>query len=108
MTDTVITLIVAIFGSNGLFSLIVLAINRHDRKKDKRNEDVEIMRKAIAALSHDSYFRQCRFILAKDEITEEELENHNYLYNAYHSQGLNGTGDRLHQLVLEKPVKPNV
>lgn len=104
MSETVITLIVAIFGSNGLFSVILFLVNRHYSKKDKKNEDLEVMRKAIAALSHDSYFRHCNMLLAKDEITQDELENHNYLYNAYHSQGLNGTGDRLHQLVLEKPV----
>ena len=67
-------------------------------------EDLEIMKNALEALSHDAYFRHCRRILAKDEITEEELENHQYLYKEYHSQGLNGTGDRMHQLVLEKPV----
>lgn len=105
MSDTVITLLIAIFGSNGLFSVIVLLINRHYSKRDKAVEDLNIMREALAALSHDAYFRHCRMVLAKDEITEEELENHQYLYKAYHSQGLNGTGDRMHQLVLEKPVK---
>lgn len=62
----------------------------------------------MKAVAHDAYFRQCRYLLAKDEITEEELENHNYLYKAYKSQGLNGTGDRLHQIVLEKQVLVNV
>lgn len=104
MSTTIITILVAIFGSNGLFSVIVLLINRHYSKQDKAVEDLEIMKNALAALSHDAYFRHCRKILAKDEITEEELENHQYLYKAYHSQGLNGTGDRMHQLVLEKPV----
>lgn len=105
MSDTVITLLIAIFGSNGLFSVIVLLINRHYSKRDKAVEDLTIMKEALEALSHDAYFRHCRMVLAKDEITEEELENHQYLYKAYHSQGLNGTGDRMHELVLEKPVK---
>ena len=118
MSTTIITILVAIFGSNGLFSVIVLLINRHYSKQDKAVEDLTIMKEALEALSHDAYFRHCRRILAKDEITEEELENHQYLYKiteeelenhqylykAYHSQGLNGTGDRMHQLVLEKPV----
>lgn len=104
MNETVVTLIMAIFGSNGIFSLILFAVNRHYSKKDEKNEDLRIMKKAIAALSHDSYFRHCNLLLKKDAITQEELENHNYLYNAYHSQGLNGTGDRLHELILEKQV----
>lgn len=58
----------------------------------------------LKAIAHDAYFRQARYLLEKDEISEEELENHNYLYRAYHSQGLNGTGDRLHELIMEKKV----
>lgn len=59
----------------------------------------------IEALAHDAYYRQCRYLLQADDITEDELENHNHLYRAYKAQGLNGTGDRLHQLVLEKKVR---
>ena len=59
----------------------------------------------MKALAHDAYFRHARYLLAQDSITEEELENHNYLYRAYHIQGLNSTGDKLHHDILEKPIK---
>lgn len=62
----------------------------------------------IKALAHDAYYRHCRYLLQGDEITEEELENHNHLYRAYKAQGLNDTGDRMHELVLEKQVKVSV
>lgn len=55
----------------------------------------------MKALAHDAYFRQARYILTKEFVTEEELENHNYLYRAYKLQKLNGTGDRLHQQILD-------
>lgn len=58
----------------------------------------------IEALAHDAYYRHCRYLLQGDTITEEELENHNHLYKAYKAQGLNGTGDRMHELILEKQV----
>ena len=58
----------------------------------------------IKALAHDAYFRHCRYLMPYDEIPEEDLENHNHLYKAYHAQGLNGTGDRMHELILEKKV----
>ena len=82
---------------SGILTIIILVIKMMVKKLN--NDDL-----TMKALAHDAYFRHARYLLAKDEISEEELENHNYLYRAYHSQGLNGTGDRLHELVLEKKV----
>jgi Asp-tRNA(Asn)/Glu-tRNA(Gln) amidotransferase B subunit len=65
----------------------------------------EAIRKAVEALAHDAYFRHTRQLLAKDFVTEDELENHNYLYTAYHTLGLNSTGDQLHRQVMQKMVK---
>lgn len=62
-------------------------------------------RMTLDSLSHDAFFKDCKELLRKDELTRGDLENHDYLYKTYHARGLNGTGDRLHQLVLEKPVQ---
>ena len=61
--------------------------------------------KAIKALSHDAFFRYCRYLLPAESITKEELENLNYLYDGYHSLGLNSTGDKLHKQIVDKPVR---
>ena len=61
----------------------------------------------IKALAHDAYFRHCRYLLQKETITEEEMENHDYLWNAYRRQGLNGTGEQLHKQILSKEVVAN-
>lgn len=60
----------------------------------------------MKALVQDAYFRQVREIAQKDPISKEELENHEYLYEAYHSQGLNGVGDKMHAQILAKQVLP--
>ena len=60
---------------------------------------------ALKALAHDSFYRQCRYLLPQASITEDELENLNYLHDAYRSLGLNGTGEELHKRCLEKPIK---
>jgi capsule polysaccharide export protein KpsC/LpsZ len=60
--------------------------------------------KAVKALAHDAYFRYCRYLLPEDTLTEEEVENMNYLYDSYHSLGLNSTGDKLYQQIMSKPV----
>ena len=105
MSETTITLLIAIFGSNGLFSVIILLMNRHFAKKDKESDEQETFKMVLEAVAHDAYYDDCRRLLKKDDITEEELDNHNYLYRAYHAMGLNSTGDRMHHLVLEKPVR---
>ena len=60
--------------------------------------------KAVKALAHDAYFRYCRYLLPEKTLTEEEVENINYLYESYHALGLNSTGDKLYQEIIKKPV----
>lgn len=110
-----VTILIAVLGSNGLFSVIMLVIQRHYSKKDREDDasrkivdDMERLTKAVEVISHDAYFKDCRALMKKDAITEEELENHEFLYKEYHSLGLNGTGDRMHQIILEKPMKTSV
>lgn len=62
---------------------------------------------AMKALLHDAYMKDARPLLAPDEISEAELENHNKLYAAYHAQKLNGTGDKIHEEILKKKVVPS-
>lgn len=64
--------------------------------------------KSLKALAHDAYFRYCRYLLPNDTLSEAELENFTYLYESYHSLGLNGTGDKLYQQIIAKPVKTNI
>lgn len=72
--------------------------------KSIRNKN-RIYDKALKALAHDSFYRQCRYLLAKEYITEDELENLNYLHDAYTSLGMNGTGEELYRRCVEKPIK---
>ena len=62
--------------------------------------------KALKALEHDAYFRYCRYLLPEESLNESEVENLNYLYESYHSLGLNSTGDKLYEQIISKPVKP--
>lgn len=84
----------------GCLTLVVLIIKWMVKKI--RADDL-----TMKALAHDAYFRQARYLADKETISEEEFENHDYLYRAYHSQGLNGTGDKLHAVILQKPIDPN-
>ena len=84
--------------AGGLFTAAVLWIKSLIAKE-------KVMAEALKALAHDSFYRQCRYLLAKEYITEDELENLNYLHDAYTSLGMNGTGEELYRRCLEKPIK---
>ncbi len=61
--------------------------------------------KALKALAHDAFFRCCHYLMPKETLTDDEVENINYLYDSYHSLGLNSTGDKLYNEIMKKPVK---
>lgn len=83
----------------GAFAGAVIIWVKDARKKEK------VYDAAVKALAHDSFYRQCREILAHDTMTEDELENLNYLHDAYKSLGLNGTGEELYRRCLQKPIE---
>lgn len=92
----ILTSFLSAFGA-GILTLTVMAIKWLYKK-------IKTDSLTMKALAHDAYFRQARELLPKNPITEAELENHDYLYRAYHSQGLNGVGDKLHNQILAKEV----
>ncbi len=59
----------------------------------------------LKALAHDAFFRYCRYLLPAESLTESELENLNFLYNGYHSLGLNSTGDKMYNQIIAKPIR---
>lgn len=67
----------------------------------------KIYDKALRALMHNAFYKCCRELDPKEEITEDELENLNYLYESYNALGLNGTGEKLYKQIVAKPVRVN-
>ena len=61
--------------------------------------------RALKALSHDAFYRYCRYLLPKESLSDAEVENLNFLYDGYHSLGLNSTGDKLYKQIMEKPIR---
>lgn len=104
-SEIIVTVVVAVLGSGALTTLVSIIVTRHYAKKDKKTEEQNNFRFVMEALAHNAYFGDCEKLMDKDALTREELDNHNYLYKAYHSLGLNSTGDRMHEIILEKPIK---
>ena len=88
-----------ITAASGAFVGAVILWVKNTLRKMKVYDD------ALRALAHDSFYRQCRYLLQQDGISEDELENLNYLHDAYTALGMNGTGEELYKRCLEKPLK---
>ncbi len=104
-SEIIVTIVVAVLGSGALTTLVSIIVTRHYAKKDKETEEQNKLRFVLEALAHNAYFGNCEKLMDKDVLTRNELDNHNYLYKAYHSLGLNSTGDRMHEIILDKPIK---
>lgn len=55
----------------------------------------KLLKDGMIAMLHDRLYQLCTNYIANDEITVDELENLELLYNSYHNLGGNGTGTAL-------------
>lgn len=65
---------------------------------------VSSLQKVIKALSHDALFSRCEQLISKGNITSDDLENLNMLYEAYHDLGMNGAGEELYNRAKSLPL----
>lgn len=61
--------------------------------------------KATRATTHHYLFKECGRLLRRGSVTEEELENLDELYEAYHALKMNGAGTELYTRCKELPIK---
>ena len=58
----------------------------------------------LLAILHDKVFQSCMYFINKGEITGEELESLEYLYNGYAGLGGNGTCETLFKRVKQLKI----
>lgn len=94
------TLVKAFVGAcgTGLLTLIIICIKFMYKKMTADTL-------TLKAVIHNAYFNQCKVILHNGTKTRADVENFEHLYAAYKAQGLNGTGDEMHDLVKEVPLE---
>lgn len=91
------TLLVAVFASNGLWSVV-------QTRMQKKNKSQSALEKAVIALLHDRLYEYSEIYIARDGITIQELDNLRYLYEPYEEMGGNGTGKQLYERCLKLPL----
>lgn len=93
MIDTVINYFLCA-ACGGLVTWIVVGTKR-----------LKSLQNVIKALSHDALFSRCEQLIGKGDITTDDLENLNLLYEAYHGLGMNGAGEELYNRAKSLPLK---
>lgn len=93
MTDTILNYFLCA-ACGGLVTWIVAGTKR-----------LRALTKVIKALSHDALFTRCEQLIDKGDITKDDLENLNLLYEAYHGLGMNGAGEELYNRAKALPLK---
>lgn len=94
----VVTVIIAILGSGGLWTLI-----------QKRTDKKDLKGKMLMGLAHDRLVYLSLQYIHRGCISKEEFENlHKYLYEPYEELGGNGTVKRLMSDVEKLPIKSNI
>lgn len=92
-----------------LFGVIVAGLSAVCRslwKKVKaREQEVADMRAGLVAILHDRLYQECSRLLAQGWVDVDTLKNLEYIYNAYHALGGNGTGTEIYNRVRKLPLK---
>lgn len=97
-TGGLVTILLAIFASSGLWSFLLYIAQRRDQKQDART-------KALKVLLHDAVYHNCEKAIHRGYTTIMEFDNITELYNAYHALDGNGTGTELYNKVRALPIQ---
>lgn len=60
---------------------------------------------ANVAILHNEIYKQCSYFIEQGEITVDDLDNLEYLWDGYHRLGGNGTGELLYNRVRNLSIK---
>ena len=88
-TNDLQTIILAIFGSTGLWTLVNFLVQRHFNLKDQRNNDLALLKEAELASLQDRLLYLCESYIEKGSIELNQLQSINRLYSAYRKLGGN-------------------
>lgn len=106
MESLIITIIVAVFASQGLWALILYLVQRKDKKKDKEDEVLDNQSQMLLGLGHDRIIYLGAKYIEEGSISEDQFENLNkYLYEPYKKLGGNGTAEKIMEDVKNLPIR---
>lgn len=100
--ETIITLVLAVLASNGLWSYIQFKAQQRSTKKT-------VEQRLLLGIAFKEIVESCQHHLSVGHISHEEYKELNhYLFEPYREMGGNGTADRLIKEVEKLPIDKEV
>lgn len=100
MSDTAITLIVAVVSSNAFTAFI----QHYFTKKSRICIDQELIKMTLAAVTYSLLSREVEYMLTKGHATPEERRSLTIMYDAYKANGWNGDMEARMARVYNLPI----
>lgn len=91
--------VVTAFLTGGFFSFVQFLIKRHDDEKE------HLVEEALLAILHDKIYTVGTEIIRQGEISTEDMNNLEHLYEPYKALGGNGTCKKIMNKINELPIK---
>lgn len=99
MSDTIVTVIVAVFGSTGFWALMTAIWQTRQKKKSSES-------KLLLGLAHDRICYLGGEFIKRGYVTRDEFENlHDYLFLPYQEMGGTGTAAKIMKDVEKLPMR---
>lgn len=89
----------------GIAAGLLWSYRRVAKKMRDRQVEDKAIKDGLVAILHDRIYAECKRCIAEDAVTIEEMRNIEYLYNAYHALGGNGTGTELYNRAKALNIK---
>lgn len=89
-------------GIVGVLGWVGRLIKKNKTQTETRFKNLEA---ANIAILHNEIYKQCSYFIDQGEITIDDLDNLEYLWDGYHGLGGNGTGELLYNRVRELPLR---
>ncbi len=102
-TEIIVTLIVAVVGSNGLWTFIQFLIGRKQKKFNP--EDIEEFKNGLCALLRNEIVVAHRTYTSMGYCPIEDKTNISEMYRAYHNLGGNDIATALKNQIMELPME---
>lgn len=105
----IVTMIVAVFASTGLWTFVAKVYDAHRADKAAKEkqidpETIRLQQEALVALLHDRIYELGSAYIDRGWLTLDEYDNFSYLSKAYAGLHGNGTGEKLKKEVDELPI----
>lgn len=89
-----------------VLGFIQFLITRHDKKMEKQDDSLSLIKIALRGLGHDRILYLAQKYIERGYLSKAEYENlHDYLYKPYKDLGGNGVAEKLMNEVNKLPIR---